>query len=72
MQPEPHISRRSALRNMACGFGGLAMGAMAHREAMAAGTPLRPKMLHHAPGAKRVIFIIAVRCCEDAVAVLVR
>ena len=42
-----HISRRSALRSMACGFGGLAMGAMAHREAMAGSNPLAPRMLHH-------------------------
>ena len=57
MQPQYQISRRHALRNMACGFGGLAMGAMAHREAMAAGNPLSPKMLHHSPKAKRVIFL---------------
>ena len=56
MQYQHHISRRHALRNMACGFGGLAMGAMAHREAMAAGNPLSPKMLHHSPKAKRVEF----------------
>ncbi|SVA79870.1 uncharacterized protein METZ01_LOCUS132724, partial [marine metagenome] len=50
------ISRREALRGVACGFGGLAMGAMAHRAAAAA-NPLMPKLVHHAPKAKRGIFL---------------
>ena len=50
------ISRREALRGVACGFGGLAFGAMAHRAAAAA-NPLAPKLVHHAPKAKRVIFL---------------
>ena len=50
------ISRREALRGVACGFGGLAMGAMAHRAAAAA-NPLAPKLVHHAPKAKRVIYL---------------
>ena len=57
MQHGHNISRRSALRNVACGFGGLAMGAMAHHEAVAAGNPLGRRILHHAPRAKRVIFL---------------
>jgi len=51
-----NYSRREALRTAACGFGGLAMGAMAHRAAAAA-NPLAPKLVHHAPKAKRVIFL---------------
>ena len=50
------VSRRDALKSVACGFGGLATGAMAHHQAMAA-NPLAPKMVHHAPKAKRVIFL---------------
>ena len=50
------FTRREALRNIACGFGGLAMGALAHRSA-AADNPLAPKLVHHSPRAKRVIFL---------------
>ncbi|MEC8928342.1 MAG: DUF1501 domain-containing protein, partial [Verrucomicrobiota bacterium] len=54
---EPHgINRRAALRSAACGFGALAAGAMAHRVA-ATYNPLAPKLVHHAPKAKRVIFL---------------
>ena len=33
--PTMNISRRHALRDMACGFGGLAMGALAHQQGAA-------------------------------------
>ena len=49
------FSRRQALRMTACGFGGLAMGALAHR--VAAVNSNLVKRAHHAPRAKRVIFI---------------
>ena len=57
MQSGFDISRRHALRSMACGFGGVAMSAMAHRESMAAGLTSVPGGLHHPPRAKRVIFL---------------
>ena len=52
----PHLfSRRSALQSMACGFGAMAAGAMAHRWRRRI---IRwPKLVHHAPKAKRVIFL---------------
>ena len=49
------FSRRKALRMTACGFGGLAMGALAHR--VAAVNSNLVKRVHHVPRAKRVIFI---------------
>ena len=49
-------SRREALRTAACGFGGLALGAMTH-QAAAVTNPLAPKLVHHSPKAKRVIFL---------------
>ena len=49
------FSRRQALRMTACGFGGVAMGALAHR--VAADNSSLVKRAHHAPRAKRVIFI---------------
>ena len=43
---------------MACGFGGLAAGAMAHQSAMAATLGAgHPGVLHHPARAKRVIFL---------------
>ena len=51
------ISRRHALRDMACGFGGLAVGAIAHEQARADGGSPHGKILHHSPKAKRVIFL---------------
>jgi hypothetical protein len=53
---QPFVSRRDALKSAACGFGSLALGALAHRSA-AANNPLAAKLVHHAPKAKRVIFI---------------
>ena len=52
-----NISRRNALRDLACGFGGLAMGALAHQQARADGAVPPGKILHHSPKAKRVIFL---------------
>ena len=51
-----NYSRREALRTAACGFGGLALGAMTH-QAAAVTNPLAPKLVHHSPKAKRVIFL---------------
>ena len=55
----PHdiqMSRRAALRAAGCGFGSLALGALAHRSA-ASDNPFAAKLVHHSPKAKRVIFI---------------
>ena len=51
-----NVSRRDALKGVGCGFGALAMGAIAHNQAAAA-NPLAPKLVHHTPKAKRVIFL---------------
>ncbi len=58
MHSRPYLSRRQALSTVACGFGGLAAGAIAHQSALAAalGTG-HPGILHHPPKAKRVIFL---------------
>jgi hypothetical protein len=59
MMLHPHdiqMSRRDALRAAGCGFGSLALGALAHRSA-ASDNPLAAKLVHHSPKAKRVIFI---------------
>ncbi len=53
MHPPKNISRRHALRDVACGFGGLAMGALAHQQATGASA----RIVHHPPKAKRVIFL---------------
>ena len=51
-----NINRRQTLNSLACGFGGLAFGALAHKDAIASSTP--PKdIFHHRPKAKRIIFI---------------
>ena len=51
-----NIDRRQTLNNLACGFGGLALGALAHKNAIASDNT--PKdFFHHRPKAKRVIFI---------------
>tara|TARA_B100000579_G_scaffold209394_1_gene171010 strand:+ start:180 stop:1598 length:1419 start_codon:yes stop_codon:yes gene_type:complete len=51
-----NIDRRQTLNNLACGFGGLALGALAHKNAIASNNS--PKdFFHHRPKAKRVIFI---------------
>ena len=55
------VSRRQLLQNVACGFGGLALSAMAHQNASAsakkAGNSLGELPTHFPPCAKRVIFI---------------
>ena len=47
------FSRRQWLAHTGCGFGGLALAGLAH----ASPDPLAPKPFHHAPRAKRVIFL---------------
>ncbi len=50
------VSRRSALKSAACGFGSLALaGLMAQRAAAA--NPLAPRAAHFKPRAKRIIFL---------------
>lgn len=48
------LSRRSWLTNTGCGFGALAFAGLS---AQAAGNPLAPKVPHHKPRAKRIIFL---------------
>ncbi|MEQ1828515.1 MAG: DUF1501 domain-containing protein, partial [Pirellula sp.] len=54
-------SRRSMLRNSACGFGGLALSAMLGQSRSLASarelSPLAPKLPHFAARAKRIIFL---------------
>ena len=62
MMEEPHtsaISRREALRNIACGFGYIAAAGMASREAMGSSMadPRSLQVPHIVPRAKRVIFL---------------
>lgn len=49
-------TRRHFLNNTACGFGSLALAAMANGASSPA-NPLAPRKPHHAPKAKRVIFL---------------
>ncbi len=49
-------SRREALKNIACGFGSLALAGMCNN-ANAAANPLQAKPGHHPPRAKRIIFL---------------
>src|ERR1041384_90775 len=51
------ISRRRALKNVACGFGYLALAGLAAHGAEAARNPLAPKTPHFKPRARRIIFI---------------
>lgn len=51
------MNRRELLRTSGCGFGMLALRAMLAEEAAANSGPLAPKAPHHAPRAKRVIFL---------------
>jgi hypothetical protein len=54
----PLHSRRSALQQLACGFGYLALaGLAAQQQACAVFNPLAPKMPHFPPRAKRIIFL---------------
>lgn len=50
MNPPPLITRRHALQTAACGFGSLALNSIATATSL-------PRGLHHAPRAKRVIFL---------------
>ena len=51
-----NINRRQTLNSLACGFGGLAFGALAHKDAIASSNSPK-EIFHHRPKAKRVIFI---------------
>lgn len=52
------VTRRQALKSMACGFGYLALAAMAGKHTLArTNNPLAPRVPHFNPRAKRVIFI---------------
>mgnify|MGYP003322461711 FL=1 len=51
-----NINRRQTLNSLACGFGGLALGALAHKDAIASSDSPK-EIFHHRPKAKRVIFI---------------
>ena len=51
-----NINRRQTLNSLACGFGGLAFGALAHKGAIASSNSPK-EIFHHRPKAKRVIFI---------------
>jgi len=54
----PLHSRRSALQQLACGFGYVALaGLAAQQQARAAVNPLAPRMPHIPPRAKRIIFL---------------
>ncbi len=62
MNPPLLLSRRQALQSAACGFGylalaGLANAAPANPGADPPGSPLAPKVPHHPPLARRVIFL---------------
>ncbi len=52
----PLLTRRAALSSISCGFGWLALSALAGRAATA-DKPLAPKQPHFTPRAKRVIFL---------------
>jgi hypothetical protein len=52
------MTRRAALKTAACGFGYLALAGLAAEQAVAAGANLlAPRRPHHAPRAKRIIFL---------------
>jgi hypothetical protein len=51
------LSRRAALRRIACGFGSVALTGLLASESPAASNPLAPRAPHFAPRAKRVIFL---------------
>jgi hypothetical protein len=57
MLPHLRLSRRHALKNLACGFGYLALAGLASQRAAASVNLLAPKLPHLHPRAKRVIFI---------------
>src|SRR5476649_1222112 len=49
------MTRRRALQSVSCGFGYLALAGLTN--AAPSANPLAPKVPHHTPRAKRVIFI---------------
>ena len=51
------ITRRQMLQTTSCGFGSLALAGLTNEANAAAKSPFAPKPTHHAPRAKRVIFI---------------
>jgi hypothetical protein len=51
------LTRRQALQQTACGFGSLALSALAAQQSMASGNPLAARLSLQAPKAKRVIFL---------------
>ncbi|MDA7916268.1 DUF1501 domain-containing protein [Verrucomicrobia bacterium] len=53
----PNFSRRKFLETTGCGFGALAFQAFAQQIASAADSPFSLPLAHHAPKAKRVIFL---------------
>lgn len=55
--PNPFVTRRRALRQMACGFGYLALAGVAQRAAAGIANPLAMKTPQFTPRAKRVIFL---------------
>ncbi|MEZ6110231.1 MAG: DUF1501 domain-containing protein [Pirellulaceae bacterium] len=58
MNPSTRFSRRQLLQSSACGFGYLALAGMANSvRAGETQNPLAPRPTHHAPRAKRVIFV---------------
>jgi hypothetical protein len=56
MRADISITRRQALRQAACGFGGLALAGLCHQTGQAA-NPLAAKKPHLPPRAKRIIFL---------------
>eukprot|EP01031_Cornospumella_fuschlensis_P005763 gene5763-7156_t len=50
MSPSPTLTRRAALKTAVCGFGSLALSGITTAASL-------PRGLHHAPRAKRVIFL---------------
>ena len=57
MQSGP-LTRRQLLQSTGCGFGSLALAGLTNEASAAARSPFAPKKTHHAPRAKRVIFIL--------------
>ena len=52
----PFVSRRQLLQSATCGIGTLALAGLC-QQARAEGNSLAPKTPHHAPRAKRLIFL---------------
>lgn len=51
------MNRRELMKLAACGLGGVSLSGLHHAELQAASQPLAPKLPHHPPKAKRVIFL---------------